>query len=127
MGTWRPVVHGLGVALGIGLPPALVANIIAELGDLPPGLSSFLLLIVFAGLAVGGAVVGRTDPPMAAIKAALVGAVAIALIATFGYVRRTVSGEDVDPIVIPALAVIGALFGVIGGAVGHARAARTRS
>jgi hypothetical protein len=122
----RLFASGLGAALAIGLPAALLANIIAELGDLPQGVSSFLLLVVFTGTVVGGGVVGRSGPRMAGVQAALVGAVAIALIATFGYVRRTVSGEDVDPLVIPALAAFGALFGVIGGAVGHARAARTR-
>ena len=125
-GGLRPFASGLGAALAIGLPAALVANIVAELTHLPQGLSSFLLLIVFTGTGVGGWVVGRSGPPMAAVQAALVGAVAIALIATFGYVRRTVSGEDVDPIVIPALSAFGALFGVIGGAVGHGRADRTR-
>ena len=122
----RPFLAGLGLAIGIALPATVVANVIAELGDLPRSLSSVLVLVVLAGMVIGGGVVGQADPPRAPLQAALVGLVGIMLIATLGYIRRTISGEDVSPLVIPMLGVVGSLFGAIGGAVGQSRTARTR-
>ena len=119
---------GLATALGIGLPAALLGQILeAALDhDLPDLLTVTLALVVLVGAAAGGWVVAR-QPGGGRLGAPVVGAVAIGAVSTLGAVRRDVAGETAaSPAALGALVVTGAVVAYLGAVAGTRRAARTR-
>ena len=124
----RPVGLGFGVALAIGLPAALVAQLLDELvdGELTSAVTVPLALLVLAGPVVGGWVVGRQRAPRALLLAAGAGALALALVSGLGVLRREVADKDPAPGLLPGAVVAGAALGAAGSALGSRSAARTR-
>ena len=109
----RALLAGVGAALAVALPVTLVAQILTAVSDddLPPVAVVVLALVVVASAGVGGSVVGS---------------LALAAIAVLGVVRRLAAGEEHGAATVLGAAVLGALAGGAGWALGRARAARTR-
>jgi hypothetical protein len=120
---------GVGAALAVSLPAALVAQILDALrdDDLPNTVTVPLSVVVLAGAVVGGAVVGRRGSNRHGLVAALVGLVTLGVIVGLGTLRRSVAGEDVTPFAVPAAMALGAVLGWLGGTLGAWRAGRTRT
>ena len=120
---------GLGATLAVAFPTAVLAQILDAMNgddDLGGALTAALTLVVCTGPVVGGAVVGRRCPRGHRLLAALVGGLAIAAIAAFGYLRLRVADEDPSALAIPVVAVIGGALALVGDGVGAAWAGRTR-
>lgn len=119
---------GLGAALAVSLPAAFAAQIVDALrdDDLPNTITVPLSVIVLVGAALGGAVTGRRRPGGHSAMAALVGLLALGVVAGLGTVRRSVAGEDITALVVPVAMASGAVLGALGGALGASRAGRTR-
>lgn len=110
----RLVVAGAGLALAVSLPASVVAQVVDAVGDGDPPalLSSVLVVLVLAGMAVGGWFVGdrvaRADGGArrpAALGAAS-GLLAIAVVEAIGVARRLVADEDVAWSTIPAVVAV---------------------
>jgi hypothetical protein len=116
------------VALAIAVPPMLVAQILdlALDDDLPTLLTVALSLPLFAAPVVGGFLLGRAAPRLPRLQGALLGLVTIGAIAALGALRLRLADDDPPALIIPVLALWGALLGGIGAAVGGAQRARTR-
>lgn len=115
----------------MSLPAALAAQILDALSDadLPLAVAAPLGVVALAGAAVAGGLVGRRGQHGRRARlavGAVVGALVLSLVAGLGLVRQSVAGDDVQSAVLPALAIVGALLGLGGAAVGSRRAARTR-
>lgn len=127
-GRTRDLGAGVGAALAVSLPAALVAQILDALrdDDLPNTVTVPLSVVVLAGAVVGGAVVGRRGSNRHGLVAALVGLVTLGVIVGLGALRRSVAGEDVTPFAVPAAMALGAVLGWLGGTLGACWAGRTR-
>ncbi len=118
------VARGVGAALAIALPAALLAQIVDSAGGDgdPPVLVLALAPVVLASAWLGGWVVGRTGIPRAVALGAVAGVVAIGVVQALGVARRLVADEDVAWGAVPVLVGIGGLLA----ASGSALAARAR-
>lgn len=117
---------GVGSALAVALPVTLVAQILRAVSDddLPPVAVVGLAIAVVAGAGVGGWAVHRRQAGWPVGAGA--GSLALAAIALLGVVRRVAAGEEHGAATVLGAAVVGALAGGVGWALGLARAARTR-
>ena len=122
----RALLAGVGAALAVALPVTLVAQILTAVSDddLPPVAVVVLALVVVASAGVGGSVVHRRRAGWPVGAGA--GSLALAAIAVLGVVRRLAAGEEHGAATVLGAAVLGALAGGAGWALGRARAARTR-
>ena len=125
----RAVALGVGTALAIGLPAALVAQILDSWRDDDAGtgrLTYVLSAVVLVGVALGGLVVGRQRAGRPARLGAAAGVLAITVVLALGISRRAVADEDVAWETVPATALVAAALGAAGGALGARTAGRTR-
>ncbi len=118
---------GLGAALALSLPAALVAQIVdaERKGDLSVLVIVPLAAIVLLGALAGGWTVARRAEGQRGL-AGLVGAVALGLVVGVGQARAWASDERVHATVVPISMAAGAALGIIGAAMGTRPAARTR-
>src|SRR5690606_15302291 len=117
----RLVVTGTGLALAIALPAALVAQVADTLADDDPPvlLAAVLVVLVYAGVAVGGWGVGDRAARDEALRRARVplgaasGLLAITVVQAIGVARRLVADEDVAwssvPVVLATATGVAAL------------------
>lgn len=126
-GWLATLVVGLGTALALSLPAALVAQILdaERKGDLSVLVIVPLAAIVLLGALAGGWAVARRAEGRRSL-AGLVGAVALGLVVGLGQVRAWASEERVYATVVPIAMAAGAALGIIGAALGTRPAARTR-
>ena len=126
-GGLRTVGIGLGTALAVSLPAALLAQVLDAVldDDLPLLVTTPLAVVVLAGAVAGGWAVGRRSRGRR-LLGALVGAVALGLVVGLGVLRERASGEEVRAVVVPVTMVGGAALGLLGSGLGARRAARTR-
>lgn len=125
----RAVALGVGTALAIGLPAALVAQILDSWRDDDAGtgpLTYVLSTVVLAGVALGGLVVGRQRAGRPARLGAAAGVLAITVVLALGISRRAVADEGVAWETVPATALVAAALGAAGSALGARTAGRTR-
>jgi hypothetical protein len=131
---WRLVGVGTGWALAVALPAALLAQV-ADAATSGTGTSPLVypcVVVVLAGMVVGGSMVGRalmagpsgTDRPAA--TGALAGVAAIAVIQLLGVLRAVAAGDHIVWGTIPVLLALGAGLGAGGAALGRRRPGRTR-
>jgi peptidoglycan/LPS O-acetylase OafA/YrhL len=126
-GRLRGVGIGLGAALAVSLPPALLAQVLDAVldDDLPLLVTTPLAVAVLGGAVAGGwAVARRSRGPR--LLGALVGAVVLGLVVGLGVLRERASGEEARAAVVPVAMVAGAALGLLGSSLGARRAARTR-
>ena len=125
----RAVAAGVGAALAIALPAALVAQILDARRDEDAGTSPLLYVLaalVLCGVAVGGAITGRQRPNRPAPAGAVVGAAAVAIVLVLGIARRLVAGDDVAWATVPGMLVFAAALGAAASALTARAAGRTR-
>lgn len=124
----RAVAVGAAVALAIGVPAALLAQVLEQAGTVDAGSSWLLVLFVaiLVGMGIGGFVAGRRrlDAPLA--NGAVAAVAAYLLVQTIGAIRLLASGDDVTWAAIPFFALLAAAAGVTGGLVADRRARQTR-
>jgi putative membrane protein (TIGR04086 family) len=123
------VALGSGAALAVALPAALLAQVLEAVrddGEGPNGLSYAMAVVVLAGMAVGGWVVGTRAPQAPVLLGAAVGLGAIAVILALGIARRSMSGEDVAWRTVPVTASLAIALAATGSVLGARQAARTR-
>lgn len=123
-----PLLAGIGVALAVALPPALVAQVIDASGDgdLSGAITYPVVTLVLAGMCLGGLTAAARASDRKVLVAAAAALVATALVQGLGIVRRSVAGEDVAWGTVPVVAMLS-----VGAAAGSAalvtrRAGRTR-
>jgi hypothetical protein len=119
---------GVGAALAVALPAALIAQVADALddGDGTPGVAYPLVGLVFAGMAVGGWVVGRRSAQGRLPLAALTGLVAISVVQAIGIGRRAVAGEDIAWRTVPAVVVLAVVLATATAALAGRPPGRTR-
>jgi hypothetical protein len=125
----RAVATGIGAALAIALPAALVAQILDARHDEDAGtspLAYLLAVLVLVGVAVGGAVAGRQRAARPAATGALVGAAAVGIVLVLGIARRVVAGEDVAWVTVPGTVGVASGIGAAASALAARAAGRTR-
>jgi predicted permease len=126
-GPRHVVVAGVGLALAVAVPAALLAQVVDAVSDDDPGLLAYpLALVVLAGMAAGGDLVGRRASQAPARLGAITGLAAIAVVQALGIARRAVAGDDIAWATVPAVTVVAVLLAA-GAAARRARqAGRTR-
>jgi predicted permease len=126
-GPRQVVAAGVGLALAVAVPAALLAQVVDAVSDDDPGLLAYpLALVVLAGMAAGGDLVGRRASQAPARLGAITGLVAIAVVQALGIARRAVAGDDIAWATVPAVTVVAVLLAA-GAAARRARqAGRTR-
>ena len=125
----RAVAAGVGAALAIALPAALVAQILDARRDEDAGTSPLLYVLaalVLVGVGMGGGVAGRQRPTRPAAAGAVVGAVAVAIVLVLGIARRLVAGDDVAWATVPGTLAVAAALGAAASALAARAAGRTR-
>jgi hypothetical protein len=122
------VARGVGLALAVAVPAALLAQIVDAVSDEAPALVAYpLALVVLVGMAVGGREVGRDAAvPVAPRLGALTGLVAIALVQGLGIARRAAAGDDVAWATIPAVVFVAVALAAVAATLAARRAGRTR-
>jgi hypothetical protein len=123
------VALGSGAALAVALPAALLAQVLEAVrddGGGPSGLSYAMAVVVLAGMAVGGWVVGTRAPQAPVLVGAAAGLGAIAVILALGIARRSISGEDVAWRTVPVTASLAIALAATGSVLAARQAARTR-
>ena len=121
------VASGVGLALAVAVPAALLAQVVDAVSDDDPGLLAYALaLVVLAGMAAGGDLVGRRASRAPGQLGAITGLVAIAVVQALGIARRAVAGEDIAWATVPAVAAIAVLLAAGAAARRARRAGRTR-
>jgi hypothetical protein len=126
-GPRQVVAAGVGLALAVAVPAALLAQVVDAVSDDDPGLLAYpLALVVLAGMAAGGDLVGRRASQAPARLGAITGLVAIAVVQALGIARRAVAGDDIAWATVPAVTVVAVVLAA-GAAARRARqAGRTR-
>jgi predicted permease len=127
------VAIGAATALAVGLPAALLAQVLEALRDerdSAGALTYVLAGVVLAGMALGGWACGRAAPDASTRRSAALGAaaglLAVAVVLALGIVRRLVADDAVAWATVPATASLAAALAAGGGALGVRRAGRTR-
>jgi hypothetical protein len=123
------VAVGSGAALAVALPAALLAQVLEAVRDGGGGLSGLsyaMAVVVLAGMAIGGWVVGTRAPQAPVLVGAAAGLGAIAVILALGIARRSISGEDVAWRTVPVTASLAIALAATGSVLGARQAARTR-
>jgi hypothetical protein len=123
------VALGSGAALAVALPAALLAQVLEAVRDGGGGLSGLsyaMAVVVLAGMAIGGWVVGTRAPQAPVLVGAAAGLGAIAVILALGIARRSISGEDVAWRTVPVTASLAIALAATGSVLGARQAARTR-
>ena len=118
----KPIVVGAAVTLVIAVPPAVVAQVMADREDAAD--SNWVLVLfglVLLGFLAGGFVAARRELDAPLTHAALAAGLAFVLVQGFGVVRHLISGEDVRWIGIAFTALLAASCGVVGGLVAGLR------
>jgi predicted permease len=126
-GPREVVAGGVGLALAVAVPAALLAQVVDAVSDDAPGLLAYpLVLVVLAGMAVGGDLVGRRASRAPARLGAITGLLAIAVVQALGIARRAVAGDDIAWATVPAITTVAT--GLAAGAAHLAarKAGRTR-
>lgn len=123
----RLVGLGVGAALAVALPAALIAQVLDALSEhgLPGALTGLLATVVLLGAAAGGWVVGTRPARPSLAMSGLSGLVAVTIVQAIGIARRTIADEDVAWGGAAVVVVLGLLAGVAGGALGRWTVART--
>ena len=124
----RVVMLGIGLALAVALPAALLAQVLdsmADKGDTPTAVLA-LVPVVLAGMVLGGWVVGQRAPTRPVSSGGLAGLVAIAVVLALGAARRMVADEEVAWAGATGVVLVGALLGAGGAALGRRHPARPR-
>ena len=126
-GPRQVVAGGVGLALAVAVPAALLAQVVDAGSDDDPGLLAYpLALVVLVGMAAGGDLVGRRASQAPARLGAITGLVAIAVVQALGIARRAVAGDDIAWATVPAVTVVAVVLAA-GAAARRARqAGRTR-
>lgn len=120
------LLRGIGLALAVAVPAALLAQLLDVVTDSDPGLLTYpLTLVVLAGMALGGREVGRRAADRAIELAALAGLVAMAVVQAVGIARRAVAGEDVAWATVPVVTLLG--VGLAAAAAARSRGATARA
>jgi hypothetical protein len=124
----RLVGLGVGAALAVALPAALIAQVLDALSDdgLPGALTAVLAVFVLLGRAAGGWVVSTRPARPSLLIAAVVGLVAVALVEALGVARRSVAGGDVAWGGVAAVVAFGVVLAVVGGALGRRTVGRSQ-
>jgi energy-converting hydrogenase Eha subunit H len=107
----RPVLHGAGIALAIGVPASLLGQALTAadiVDDESPWLAPFVLAVIF-GFGLGGWVARR---PLAGALAAVLAFAALQVIAV---VRTVVAGDDVEWALVVFNAGVAGVTGALGG------------
>jgi hypothetical protein len=122
------VALGAGVALAVAAPAALAAQVLEAVRDDsgPTWLTFGLVLVVYAGVGLGGWTVGRRARARAVMLGGAAGLVSIAAVLTLGVARRAVAGEDVAWATVPASAALGVGVAAVMAALATRRPGRTR-
>jgi len=117
----RTFAVGLGAALAVAAPAALVAQILDAVtdGDLAVAVTVPLALVVLLGAPVGGWAAVRDGGSTSLPLMAGIGAVAMGLVAALGAVRQQVADEDVTWEALPATVVLGACLALVGASLGR--------
>ena len=127
-GRREVVARGVGLALAVAVPAALVAQIVDAVSDDTPAVVTYpLALVVLLAMAVGGRDVGRTAPAADAPRlGAVTGLLAIAVVQALGIARRAVAGEDVAWATVPAVIVVAVALAAGAATLAARRTGRTR-
>lgn len=124
----RAVVTGAAVALAIGVPAAILAQVLDEAGSVDDNSSWLLVLfgVILVGLGTGGYVAAnrRLDAPLT--NSAVAALAAYLLVQIIGAVRLLLAGDDVTWVAIPFFALLSASAGMAGGLLADHRARHPR-
>jgi hypothetical protein len=120
----RAVAIGAGIALAIGVPAALLAQVLDEAGTVDDDSSWLLVLfgVILVGMGIGGYVAAtqRLDAPLT--NGALAALAAYLLVQAIGAIRLLLAGDDVTWMAIPFFALLSTSAGMAGGLVADHRA-----
>jgi hypothetical protein len=126
-GSRQVAAGGVGLALAVAVPAALLAQVVDAVSDDDPGLLTYpLALVVLAGMVVGGDFVGRRAAGAPARLGAITGLVAITVVQALGIARRAVAGDDIAWATVPAVTAVAVLLAAGAGARRARQAGRTR-
>lgn len=124
----RAVVTGAAVALAIGVPAAILAQVLDEAGSVDDNSSWLLVLfgVILVGMGAGGYVAAnrRLDAPLT--NSAVAALAAYLLVQIIGAVRLLLAGDDVTWVAIPFFALLSASAGMAGGLLADHRARHPR-
>lgn len=119
----RALAVGLGVALSVAVPAAVLAQTLDTTGAVDPDTPWLLALfaVVLLGMGAGGhaAAARQPDAPLANGAVAALGA--YVLVQTIGALRLVVTGASVTWTAIPFFALLSTTAGVTGGMVADHR------
>jgi hypothetical protein len=120
---------GVGAALAVALPAALVAQLADAVddGEGTPGIAYPLFVVVLLGMAVGGWVIGRRTTEARLLLAGITGLAAIAVIQAIGAGRRAVAEEDIAWASMPVIALVAIALATGAAALAGRQPGRTRS
>ncbi len=125
-GPRAAVVRGVGLALAVAVPAALLAQVLDAVTDDPGVLAYPLVLVVLAGMAVGGDLVGRRASHAPARLGAATGLIAIAVVQALGIARRAVAGDDIAWATVPVITAVATALAASAAVRAARRAGRTR-
>ncbi len=126
-GSRAVVAGGVGLALAVAGPAALLAQVVDAASDDDPGLLTYpLALVVLAGMATGGDLVGRRASGGPVRLGAITGLVAIAVVQALGIARRAVAGDDIAWATVPAVTAVAVLLAAGAAGLRARKAGRTR-
>ena len=119
---------GVGAALAVALPAALVAELADAIddGEGTPGIAYPLFVVVLLGMAVGGWVIGRRTTEDRLLLAGITGLAAIAVIQAIGAGRRAVADEDIAWASMPVVALVAIALATAAAALAGREPGRTR-
>jgi hypothetical protein len=124
----RAVAIGAGIALAIGVPAAILAQVLDEAGTVDDDSSWLLVLfgVILLGMGIGGYVAAtrRLDAPLT--NGALAALGAYLLVQAIGAIRLLLAGDEVTWMAIPFFALLSTSAGMAGGLVADHRARNPR-
>ncbi len=124
----RSVLVGMGVALAICVPAALLAQLLDRADRVDDNSSVLLALfvVILAGMGAGGYVAARRRPDAPLSNGAVAALGAYLLVQTIGAMRLLARGDEVTWVAIPFFALLAATAGVAGGLVADHRTRNPR-
>lgn len=126
----RPAVaavgRGTGIALAVGFPAALLAQVLDAAGRGPAWIAYPLALVVLVGTALGGRATARRAGRRPVALAATTGLIAIIVVQTLGALRRNAAGHDIAWSTTPLVTALAVGLAATAAARTTTRAGRTR-